>query len=304
MRYGIPHPIPYQGSKRQLAPAILSFIPRGRFTRLIEPFAGSAAITLAVASQQLCERYVISELLPPLAELWSEIIARPQSLSKRYRTLWKSQAENPRERFNDIRAAFNVDHEPAKLLYLLARCVKNAVRFNPAGQFNQSPDNRRLGVRPDTEDDEILGAHKLLSGRCEVLCGDFRETLRHATSNDLVYLDPPYQGISNGRDRRYIRGVQREELVEALDDLNRRGVQFLLSYDGTCGNKSYGEALPSFLCAHRVHLDAGRSSQATLSGKNLKTIESLYVSAGLCEGTLVPFSLHWKEPSRGALLFE
>jgi DNA adenine methylase len=304
MRYGVPHPIPYQGSKRQLAPSILSFIPRGRFTGLIEPFAGSAAITLAAASQHLCERYVISELLPPLAELWCEIIARPQSLSKRYRSLWKSQAENPRERFNDIRAAFNVDHEPAKLLYLLARCVKNAVRFNPAGQFNQSPDNRRLGVRPDTEEHEILGAHKLLSGRCEVLCADFRETLRHATSNDLVYLDPPYQGISNGRDRRYIRGVQREELVEALDDLNRRGVQFLLSYDGTCGNKSYGEALPSFLCAHRVHLDAGRSSQATLSGKNLKTIESLYVSAGLCEGTLIPLSLHWKEPSRGALLFE
>jgi DNA adenine methylase len=301
MRYSVPHPIPYQGSKRHLAPAILSFIPRGRFTRLIEPFAGSAAIALAVASQHLCERYVISEFLPPLAELWREIIARPEALSKRYRALWKSQGENPRERFNEIRAAFNVDHEPAKLLYLLARCVKNAVRFNATGKFNQSPDNRRLGVRPDTEEREIWGAHRVLSGHCEVLCADFRETLRHATSNDLVYLDPPYEGISNGRDRRYIRGVKREELVEALDDLNRRSVQFLLSYDGTCGDKSYGEALPSFLCAHRVHLDAGRSSQATLAGRNLKTIESLYVSAGLGEGRSVPSAFHWKEPASGAL---
>jgi DNA adenine methylase len=257
-----------------------------------------------VASQDLCDRYVISELLPPLAELWREMIARPEPLSKRYRALWKSQERNPRERFNEIRAEFNVDHEPAKLLYLVARCVKNAVRFNPAGQFNQSPDNRRLGVRPDAEEREIWGAHRLLAGRCEVLCADFRETLRHAKADDLVYLDPPYEGISNGRDRRYIRGVQREELVETLDSLNRRGVQFLLSYDGTCGGKSYGEPLPSFLRAHRVHLDAGRSSQATLSGKNMKTIESLYVSAGLCEGRSVPSALHWKEPAKGALLFE
>jgi DNA adenine methylase len=304
MRFAIPHPIPYQGSKRQLASAILSFIPRGKYKRLIEPFAGSAAVTLAVASAGLCERYLISDLLPPLADLWRELLARPESLANRYRALWNSQQPNPQARFNEIRAEFNLDHDPAKLLYLLARCVKNAVRFNPAGQFNQSPDNRRLGVKPDTAEQEIWGAHRLLTGRCEVLCGDFRQTLQHATEDDLVYLDPPYEGISNGRDRRYIRGVQRDELVETLHDLNRRGVQFLLSYDGTCGAKTYGKPLPTFLRAHRVHLDAGRSSQATLAGKNLKTIESLYVSSGLCEGRRVPSALHWKEPARGALLFE
>lgn len=304
MRFGVPHPIPYQGSKRQLAPVILSFISSGKFKRLIEPFAGSAAVTLAVASRDLCESYVISEFLPPLVELWRAILTRPEALSNQYRTLWNSQSENPQDRFNEIRAEFNVDHDPAKLLYLLARCVKNAVRFNPAGQFNQSPDNRRLGVRPDTERREIWGAHRLLAGRCEIVCGDFRQTLQLATADDLVYLDPPYEGISNGRDRRYFRGVERETLIETLDSLNRRGVQFLLSYDGTCGGKSYGEALPSFLRTHRVHLDAGRSSQATLSGKNLTTIESLYVSSGLCEGKSVPSSLHWKEPTKGALLFE
>jgi DNA adenine methylase len=242
--------------------------------------------------------------LPSLAELWREIVAGPDALARKYRALWRSQADDPRTRFNEIRAAFNTDQEPAKLLYLLARCVKNAVRFNPAGQFNQSPDNRRLGVKPDTEEREIQAAHRVLSGRCEVVCADFRETLGCATAEDLVYLDPPYEGISNGRDRRYIRGVKREELIQALDDLNRRGVQFLLSYDGTCGDKAYGEPLPSFLHAHRVHIDAGRSSQATLSGKNHKTIESLYVSAGLCADKTVPSALHWKESVRGLRLFE
>jgi len=74
MRFGIPHPIPYQGSKRLLAPAILSFVPKNRFKRLIEPFAGSAAVTLAAAHNQMFEEYVIADLLKPLTGIWQEIL--------------------------------------------------------------------------------------------------------------------------------------------------------------------------------------------------------------------------------------
>lgn len=304
MRFGVPHPIPYQGSKRQLAPAILSFVPPGRFARLIEPFAGSAAVTLAAASRDLCRSFLIADALRPLMEIWRQILTEPGLIAVRYEAIWRSQLRNQRRRYDEIRDEFNRDHEPAKLLFLLARCVKNSVRFNPAGEFNQSPDNRRLGVRPETEKREIWAAHRLLSGRCQVLCADFQEALQSATPGDLVYVDPPYQGVTYSRDRRYVRGVQRETLIETLEDLNRRGVQFLLSYDGRCGDKTYGEPLPSWLGVRRVFLDAGRSSQATLNGKNLNTLESLYVSAGLCQGRRIPTTLHWKEPVRGALLFQ
>ncbi len=43
---GVPHHIPFQGSKRNLAPAILGYFAE-RVGTLIEPFAGSAALTLA-----------------------------------------------------------------------------------------------------------------------------------------------------------------------------------------------------------------------------------------------------------------
>ena len=45
-----PHIVQYQGSKRNLAPQILSYLPY-RFNRLIEPFAGMAAVTIAVSKQ-------------------------------------------------------------------------------------------------------------------------------------------------------------------------------------------------------------------------------------------------------------
>ena len=45
----LPHPIPYQGSKRGLARRRLAVVGGQKFRRLIEPFAGSAAITITAA---------------------------------------------------------------------------------------------------------------------------------------------------------------------------------------------------------------------------------------------------------------
>jgi DNA adenine methylase len=282
MRFECPHPIPYQGSKRLLAPAILSFVRKGDFSRLIEPFAGSAAITLAAAKRNLFQEYVIADVLRPLTDIWRLVLDHPKRLSEDYRKLWESQHKtNSGARFNQIRAEFNNDQDPAKLLYLLARCVKNAVRFSTKGEFNQSPDNRRQGMRPDTMGAEIHAAHQLLRGKTEIICGDFRNVLKMANESDVVYMDPPYQGVTNTRDRRYIQGVPRTDMIGVLRELNERSVQYVLSYDGHCGGKTYGEPLPLDLGAHRLLLETGRSSQATLSGRDHVTVESIYLSPGL-----------------------
>jgi DNA adenine methylase len=283
MRFECPHPIPYQGSKRLLAPAILSFVRKGDFSRLIEPFAGSAAITLAAAKKDLFQEYVIADILRPLTDIWRLVVDHPRRLSADYRKLWESQCKtNSHVRFNQIRAEFNDDQDPAKLLYLLARCVKNAVRFSTKGEFNQSPDNRRQGMHPDTMEAEIHSAHRLLRGKTEIICDDFRNVLKIASERDVVYMDPPYQGVTNTRDRRYIQGVQRTDMIGVLRELNERSVQYVLSYDGHCGGKTYGEPLPLDLRAHRLLLKTGRSSQATLSGRDHVTVESVYLSPGLC----------------------
>src|SRR5271166_2094755 len=95
MRFAVPHPIPYQGSKRLLAPAILAHMPRGNYVRLVEPFAGSAAVTLAAATQTRFKSYVIADVLPPLAEIWRQIIADPEPLAAEYESLWIQQPRVP-----------------------------------------------------------------------------------------------------------------------------------------------------------------------------------------------------------------
>jgi DNA adenine methylase len=273
----VPHPIPYQGSKRRLAGQILARMPRAG-GRLVEPFAGSAAITLAAAARHAYGGYLIADGLPALAGIWEMILSDPERLANGYERLWTRQLDDPRRTYECVRNEFNRTGDPVLFLYLVARCVKGSVRFNRDGDFNQGPDNRRLGMRPDVMRREITGAHTLLRGRANVRAADFRETLAEVTEEDVVYMDPPYEGISDGRDRRYFSGISRQELVVELERLNARGVPFLLSYDGSCGDRSYGGELPGELRLVKIALVAGRSTQSTLAGRAEITVESLYIS--------------------------
>lgn len=273
-------PIPYQGSKRALAPRICNLFPE-KIGTLYEPFAGSAAITLYAATHGLADRYVIGDSYKPLVELWKLIIEQPTELSERYSRVWHEQHDVGEGHFNEIRTNFNESHDPVFLLYLVARCVKNAVRFNRQGKFTQSADKRRTGMKPDRLTRTVHAVSNLLKGKTTLYHGDFSECMNAATPDDLVYLDPPYQGTSNGRDKRYAAQLEREQLIDSLIVLHDRKVPFILSYDGKSGEKTYGEPLPDTIGAVRLEIDAGRSSQATLNGRADATIESLYVSYGL-----------------------
>ena len=276
----VPQPFQYQGSKRSLAPMILPYLPI-KFPRLVEPFAGSAAMAIACAARCRASGYWINDLNKPLAELLNLIINRPEEISEAYAELWKGDAEDALEHFYTVRETFNRTQNPRLFLYLLARCIKGAVRYNSDGLFNQSPDKRRLGTRPETMRQNIMAVSMLLRGKSIVTSHDFRDVLAAADQSDIIYMDPPYQGTSGDRDSRYLAGLSFDDFVAALDGLNSRGLRYAISYDGRTGDKSYGEPLPKYLNLTHIELEAGRSSQATLLGRDDVTIESLYLSPAL-----------------------
>ena len=276
----VPHPIPYQGSKRRLAAEILAFAPES-IDCMFEPFAGSAAVTLAAAHAQRARRYILSDKLEPLAELWRWILSRPETIATEYERQWIAQERDPRGHYLRARDAFNRTGDPGLLLYLLARCVKNAVRFNARGQFNQSADHRRRGVHPRKMRDQILGAAAVLGSCCEVLAADYADVINCAGPRDFVYLDPPYQGVSDTGDPRYFEQLDYERFVDRLTDMRGRQVPFAVSFDGYCGQREYGQPLPDSLGLDRVLLSPARSAQATLSGRAASTRESLYIQPTL-----------------------
>jgi len=284
------HPIAYQGSKRRLAPIILDLFQAGART-LYEPFAGSAAVTLAAARYDKAKAFHINDSLESLVGIWRLIAEDPERLADEYEALWHAQMADPRAFYDAVRDRFNANPEPGPLLFLLARCVKNAVRFNRAGAFNQSPDKRRRGTRPKTMRKHISNAHHLLRGRTTLTSVDYADVLRRAGPGDLVYMDPPYQGTSGDRDPRYHQQLDLERFVSELAALRSRAVPFILSFDGQSGSRTYGEPLPEGLGLTRIAVHAGRSSQATLNGRTDETIESLYVSPELADSPAAQRSL-------------
>jgi DNA adenine methylase len=278
----IPHPIPYQGSKRNLASQILQYFP-DFLPRLLEPFAGSAALTIAAAVHRRSETFVLSDINEPLMTLWKQIIETPEQLADAYQKLWNAQAGNEKQYYLAVRAAFNKTHRPDQFLYLLARCVKAAIRYNSQGGFNQSADNRRKGRLPDAMRADIRAVSLLLAGRTLLMNSDYREVLRMATPSDLVYMDPPYQGVCGNKDPRYSEAVEFDSFVKELGLLSERGISFIVSYDGRRGNQIYGKLIPESVGVLRLELEAGASAQSTLTGKYAVTYESLYVSLPLVE---------------------
>jgi len=278
----IPQPIPYQGSKRNIAKIIISFFPR-EFDTLVEPFAGSAAVSLAAAAYGRAHKFHLNDINEPLMELWKVIINDPMEIANRYEELWKAQKGREKEFYFYIRDEFNKKHRPDYFLFLLARCVKASIRYNSKGEFNQSPDNRRKGRHHKKMREDIFIASNLLRGRTILTSKDYKIILDEIKKTDLVYMDPPYQGVCTGRDPRYYMGINFEEFVKQLEKLNKKKIAFILSYDGRKGEKKYGNDLPQELDLYKVEICAGTSAQSTLLGKHEYTYESLYLSKELLD---------------------
>jgi len=299
----VPHPIPYQGSKRNLAVDILRYFP-AHVEVLHEPFAGSAAISLAAAAQEKANRFHINDLNKPLIDLWRAIINTPDKLAKEYEVLWRAQLDDPKSYYSKTRDEFNLTGRPDCFLYLLARCVKASVRYNANGEFNQSPDNRRRGTTPTTMRQQVFGASYLLKDKTAFSSKNYRDVVLHAEASDLVYMDPPYQGVCGNRDTRYLASVQFCEFVEVLEQLNDRNIRYIVSYDGRTGDKVHGVRLPKHLDLTHMELDAGRSSQATLLGRDDATIESLYLSPALSKELVKPKMIYQFTRSEQMCLLE
>jgi DNA adenine methylase len=258
----VPQPFQYQGSKRALAPLILQYLPIST-PRLVEPFCGSAALSIATAARGRAKEFWLNDFNAPLAKLLSLIVNSPKELGKFYRELWRADHADALEHYYQVRES-----------------------------FNQSPDKRRLGTQPETMQSNLNAISALLRGKTIVTSLSYENVLANVREDDVVYMDPPYQGVCGERDSRYFAGIAFDDFVAQLAVLNLKNVRYLVSYDGRLGNCSYGKPLPAKLHLTLVEIEAGRSSQATLLGRDEMTVESLYLSRALAEELEIVPTLH------------
>ncbi|AIK84045.1 hypothetical protein CGLAR1_01905 [Corynebacterium glutamicum] len=281
-----PQPFPLQGSKRGQSPIINALIPEAQ-PRWIEPFCGSAAASIGARKAGRVGDVIISDINKDLIHLWQAILDDPTGLVDEYEKVWRSQfndagiVDDPRGYFNTVRARFNESEvkEPADFLFILNRIVKAALRYGPNG-VNQSADGRRLGAKPETVRQRIYGTAELMAGT-KARHADWLTVLAEAGADDIIYMDPPYQGTSNSLDHRYKAGLSVDVFEAGVREGVSRDLSMIISYDAIAGPVTYGRALAPDLDLLTLDVLTGVSAQGTLLGRKQPSHEALYLSPAL-----------------------
>ena len=240
------------------------------FDNYFEPFVGSGAVF-----GRLKPAYgVIGDNYAPLIELWKLVKHDATAVSEEYRKNWLALQRNGPDYFYEVRHRFNKTFDPNALLFLTRTCVNGLIRFNAAGEFNNSFHLTRPGIHPNRLEAILERWQGMLRG-VDVMHADYRETTAAAAASDVVYLDPPYRGTST----MYASKIDHEELYEYLDGLTSGGIRWLLSYDGSTEERDYLCELPADLYVRKLMLRTGHSTfRKTQMGSASSVHESLYMN--------------------------
>lgn len=231
------------GGKRQILDEIKKYIP-GNFGTYHEPFLGGGAVLFGLRPA----RAVVNDINPELMNVYAVIKDDVEGLIKSLKEHERAYREHrkPSEYFYSIReldrdkAVYNALaplQKASRILFLNKTCFNGLFRVNRAGQFN-TPFGKYK--RPNIVNGKMLRAVSGYFNGADISfsCGDFEAVLEAATGEDFVYLDPPYDPLSDtssftGYDRGGFDAEEQARLSRVCRRLDERGVKFLLSNSAT-----------------------------------------------------------------------
>ncbi len=229
-------PLKWMGSKKKLIPFIKNHIPE-KYNTFIEPFAGSAIVTLSEEP----ENTIIADLQSEPIMIFNAIKDEPekfhQLFAKHSNELWDGGSDyyyNLRSRYNKHKT-MNVKYA-AIFMVLLRAGFNGLVRFNPKGEWSVPfgdrghKNSKKQASRLDNSFllERIKGwSNYLNTGRKKIIQQSFIETIQEAQEGDFLYCDPPYLITT----QQYKSWTQEHELqlAQELKAAHKRGVAFILS---------------------------------------------------------------------------
>mgnify|MGYP003624022703 CR=1 FL=1 len=225
--------VKWAGGKRQLLPIIETHIP-GKFDRYFEPFLGGGAVFFHLVQKRQA-RWFVSDLNSDLVLSYITIRDKVQDLIESLESHAASYFKNPSGYYYKVRETNpkNQIDKVSRLLFLNKTCFNGLYRVNSKGKFNVP-----LGkyVNPNIVNKEnLLAVHHVLRAKdISIKNHDFEEALKGAGKGDFVYLDPPYQPVSDtanftsytDSDFNY---KDQERLFRKFKSLDKKGAKILLS---------------------------------------------------------------------------
>lgn len=224
------------GGKRQLLDIITPLIPKG-YTAYCEPFVGGGAVLFDIQPKKAFVNDINQDLIlvykvikDNVDELISELSEFKNEAESFYDVRDWDRDKKKYEALTDIKRA-------ARIIYLNKTCFNGLYRVNNAGEFNSPFGNYK---NPNIVNAPVLRAVNSYFNEADIKFSnvDYAEVLKNITKGTFVYLDPPYDPVSEtsnftGYSRGGFTTDDQIRLRECCDKLNEKGVKFMLSNSAT-----------------------------------------------------------------------
>ena len=228
--------VKWVGGKRQLLDDLTPLFPK-RITSYCEPFLGGGAVLFKLQPDIAYVNDINSELIQMyevIRDNVDELIAllgeHPNEEEHFYRVRDWDRDKKQYEQLTEVQKA-------ARVIYLNKTCYNGLFRVNNAGEFNTPFGHYK---NPNIVNEPVLRAVSSYFGRAQVTFSsvDYARVLADVEKGTFVYLDPPYDPVSGTANfTSYAKGgFDRQEQIrlrQCCDELNRRGIKFMLSNSAT-----------------------------------------------------------------------
>ncbi|MDO4435486.1 MAG: Dam family site-specific DNA-(adenine-N6)-methyltransferase [Cardiobacteriaceae bacterium] len=252
----------WAGGKSKLVPFIESHLPKQARQRLIEPFTGSAALSLALDF----DAYLLNDSNTDLITLYQTLKQEKQAFIDHIKSFFIPE-NNQENRFYELREQFNYSQEnverSALFVYLNRHAFNGLCRYNSKGAFNVPFGRYSSPYFPEIEMQEFIAK----SARIDLMCGDFQVTMQQAGNDDVVYCDPPYVPLSETASfTAYAKGGfnldDQQRLAEIAKQISKQSQAVLISNHDTLFTRNlYKEARLETVTVQRNIAAKGSSRQ-------------------------------------------
>lgn len=224
------------GGKRQLLDTLSPLLPK-KISTYCEPFVGGGALLFHLQPKTAYINDINAELIRVYSVIKDSVDELIEELEKFENTAEQFYAIRDWDRNKKYYSTLSDVQKAARVLYLNKTCYNGLYRVNNAGEFNTPFGNYR---NPNIVNAPVLRAVSAYfnSADLRMTTTDYAEVLKNVPKGTFVYLDPPYDPISEtssftGYSKGGFSRNDQIRLRECCDDLDARGIKFMLSNSAT-----------------------------------------------------------------------
>lgn len=257
--------VKWVGGKRQLLDEIAPRLPE-RITTYCEPFLGGGAVLFSLQPRNAIVNDLNADLMLVYEVIRDDVELLIAALEQHENTAEYFYNIRDLDRDKDAYREMSAIERASRIIYLNKTCYNGLFRVNASGEFNSPFGHYK---NPNIVNAPVLRAVSkyLTANNIQLLHIDFEEVLQRVPRGGFVYLDPPYDPVSDtasftGYNRGGFGREEQERLKRCCDELAARGVRFLLSNSAT----SFIKELYTGYTVEIVHAKRAINSDASKRG--------------------------------------